>query len=392
MTYSSRRIGLSGALDVVARTSGCSTAGIGPLDAQLIAEMLRLSNGTLVRIEHPNVKFTSDRVHPYLTAAGRDALLRAAASGEIQINSALRTIADQYLLHAGCGGAAVPGGSNHESGQAIDVKNWPARRAALLAAGFTQPIPTNSAYFEVPGSALRKLGVLAFQGLWNANHPEDRIAVDGVAATQTLARIARAPSEGFPVATAGSAPTVSASDLVSTLTFPELPTPTRYDEPSTSPGGGIGVGTYVGLGVAALVLAGIVYASRKSAAGRRRVAARPLAGMGAGDVKWMVANRKSSRRVRRNSEWARTAASLRDRLIVPAAPAAARRDMGYASFSPLPAPSKWPKPTRNRPSQKTLEDYAYDIKTPTATDGCRVEPDGICQHGHVSWLLYLGWA
>ena len=25
-----------------------------------------------------------------------------------------------------------------------------------------------------------------------------------------------------------------------------------------------------------------------------------------------------------------------------------------------------------------------------ATDGCRVEPDGICEHGQPSWLLHLG--
>jgi hypothetical protein len=25
-----------------------------------------------------------------------------------------------------------------------------------------------------------------------------------------------------------------------------------------------------------------------------------------------------------------------------------------------------------------------------ATDGCQVEPDGWCEHGHVSWLVYLG--
>lgn len=25
-----------------------------------------------------------------------------------------------------------------------------------------------------------------------------------------------------------------------------------------------------------------------------------------------------------------------------------------------------------------------------ATDGCWVEPDGWCPHGHVSWLVYLG--
>jgi hypothetical protein len=26
-----------------------------------------------------------------------------------------------------------------------------------------------------------------------------------------------------------------------------------------------------------------------------------------------------------------------------------------------------------------------------ATDGCRVEPDGVCPHGKKSWLLELGY-
>ena len=41
------------------------------------------------------------------------------------------------------------------------------------------------------------------------------------------------------------------------------------------------------------------------------------------------------------------------------------------------------------PSERTLERYVFDgvAKTP---DGCRVEPDGHCGHGHGSWLIVLG--
>ena len=42
------------------------------------------------------------------------------------------------------------------------------------------------------------------------------------------------------------------------------------------------------------------------------------------------------------------------------------------------------------PSLKTLEKYSND-GIAKATDGCRVEPDGTCQHGHKSWLLQLGY-
>lgn len=51
---------------------------------------------------------------------------------------------------------------------------------------------------------------------------------------------------------------------------------------------------------------------------------------------------------------------------------------------------RWPKPKRKQPSIATLEKYTYDSVCP-ATDGCRVEPDGICQHGYPSWLIYLGY-
>lgn len=51
---------------------------------------------------------------------------------------------------------------------------------------------------------------------------------------------------------------------------------------------------------------------------------------------------------------------------------------------------RWPKPTREQPD---IEDILYWVEEEygcEATDGCWVEPDGICEHGHPSWLLYLG--
>lgn len=49
---------------------------------------------------------------------------------------------------------------------------------------------------------------------------------------------------------------------------------------------------------------------------------------------------------------------------------------------------EWPKPTVDTPSLRKLEEYTCDSVCP-ATDGCTVEPDGICEHGYPSWLLYL---
>lgn len=41
------------------------------------------------------------------------------------------------------------------------------------------------------------------------------------------------------------------------------------------------------------------------------------------------------------------------------------------------------------PSIRTMQHWVFDgvAKTP---DGCRVEPDGRCQHGFDSWLIILG--
>jgi hypothetical protein len=48
------------------------------------------------------------------------------------------------------------------------------------------------------------------------------------------------------------------------------------------------------------------------------------------------------------------------------------------------------KATKKRPSMATLEQYVFD-GVARATDGCRVEPDGHCEHGHASWLMVLGY-
>jgi len=51
----------------------------------------------------------------------------------------------------------------------------------------------------------------------------------------------------------------------------------------------------------------------------------------------------------------------------------------------------YPKPTTKRPSIRTLEKWVYSDENCKATDGCEVEPDGTCPHGHASWLMYLGY-
>lgn len=52
-------------------------------------------------------------------------------------------------------------------------------------------------------------------------------------------------------------------------------------------------------------------------------------------------------------------------------------------------PTNPPEPTVPEPSMEQLEYWVFD-GVAEATDGCTVEPDGWCQHGHVSWLDHLG--
>jgi hypothetical protein len=44
-----------------------------------------------------------------------------------------------------------------------------------------------------------------------------------------------------------------------------------------------------------------------------------------------------------------------------------------------------------RPSMQQLEEWLMEDGGCEATDGCWVEPDGVCPHGCKSWLLELGW-
>lgn len=50
---------------------------------------------------------------------------------------------------------------------------------------------------------------------------------------------------------------------------------------------------------------------------------------------------------------------------------------------------RWPKPTTPMPDVETLIEWECGDDY-EATDGCIVEPDGVCEHGYPSWLLYLG--
>lgn len=51
---------------------------------------------------------------------------------------------------------------------------------------------------------------------------------------------------------------------------------------------------------------------------------------------------------------------------------------------------KWPEPTVDQPEMEILGYWMAEFSGCEATDGCWVEPDGECQHGHPSWFIRLG--
>jgi hypothetical protein len=106
--------------------------------------------------------------------------------------------------------AAAVGKSQHESGLAVDFSEYDdvTVRKALSKTGFLWYCDrTNGGYLrgcadpvhfdQRTGDDLRSVSVLAFQKLWNRNHPEDRIDEDGSFGPQTRRRLDRAPLAGF---------------------------------------------------------------------------------------------------------------------------------------------------------------------------------------------------
>jgi len=237
--------------------TGCSTEVVVQLSEQIAREVDCLMPGQLVEVaEGDGLVFSGGAVLPYLGEEARDDLLAAAALGEIRLNSAYRTVAQQYLIvrwfEAGrCGitAAADPGSSNHESGRAIDVANWSERVSVLGANGWSHTVPGDEVHFDHLGSPdLRGSDVLAFQRLWNRNHPEDPIDEDGDWGPATEARLSESPSEGFAIGESCAYPDIG------NFHGPHKPPRTSEDLDEDPGGGGCSAGGDRG-GLAVLLLA-----------------------------------------------------------------------------------------------------------------------------------------
>jgi hypothetical protein len=91
-----------------------------------------------------------------------------------------------------------------------------------------------------------------------------------------------------------------------------------------------------------------------------------------------------------NEEERQQLAATLARALVAAARNGDKHEAPSSKVEQAPKRGRWPEPTTERPEFETLEEWHSDGGC-EATDGCWVEPDGVCQHGHPSWLLRLGY-
>ena len=191
-------------------SSGCSTVVVKKLSEQIIAEGNCIKPGSFARVPRAKNVTMGKAVFPYMRKPARDALVKAVKRGKrykMTINSMLRTVAQQYLLYdwykrgrCGIKLAALPGTSNHQGGLAIDIREPGTWRKILTKQGFRWLGKKDRWHFDYVGRGAKKakgLDMLAFQQLWNRNHPEDRIDEDGEWSDDTKEALRRAPVAGF---------------------------------------------------------------------------------------------------------------------------------------------------------------------------------------------------
>jgi hypothetical protein len=190
-------------------SASCTTASVKGLATQLVAEIQCIRPGTLKSIAGISGVSLGSAVFPYLQTSAANALVSAKSTrtATLGINSALRTLPQQYLLfrwyrtgRCNIGLAATPGTSNHEAALAVDVEDSAAWRTAFRGKQFRWLGANDDVHYDYIGAGsvdIRGLSVKAFQRLWNRNHPEDVIGEDGAYGDATETRLAKSPLGGF---------------------------------------------------------------------------------------------------------------------------------------------------------------------------------------------------
>jgi D-alanyl-D-alanine carboxypeptidase len=202
-----------------AALDSCTTASVDGLSRQIIAQARCIRPNAFVPLpSRPNLVVAS-QVFPYLELEARDHLLKAVDAhpkAKMTINSALRTVAQQYLVwrwsatkRCGVPLATPPGESNHEVGFALDIAEAASWRPALEAQDFKWLGASDRVHFDYKSSSSAgrvATDVLAFQKLWNKNNPSDKVAEDGHYTVATEQRLKQAPADGFKLGPSCSKP------------------------------------------------------------------------------------------------------------------------------------------------------------------------------------------
>jgi len=192
-----------------AASTECATVAVKGLSVQLVEQIQCLRPSTFMKIDNTPGLALGVSVFPYLQTSAAKALVAAqkARGVTMSINSAVRTLAQQYLLYrwyqtgrCGIGLAASPGTSNHEGAIAIDINDNAGWRTSLQGKSFRWLGASDPVHYDFIGGGtvdLKGLSVKAFQRLWNTNHPTDLIVEDGDYGGATASRLAQAPANGF---------------------------------------------------------------------------------------------------------------------------------------------------------------------------------------------------
>jgi N-acetylmuramoyl-L-alanine amidase len=199
------RGGFNGLIEDAPR--GVSTSIVNGLSQQLIYQINLIVPNALVSFDDLNVEL-GNAAFPFVPPAGKEALRKAIAKrGEtLVVNSAYRTLAQQVLLYNNRSNnrnpVAAPGTSNHQSGLALDIEDRDGWEPFLSPLGW-EPLDGDPPHVDYRGAGardLRQTTILAFQKLWNKNHPNNQLDEDGEFGPNTEAALNKSPSVGFDIA------------------------------------------------------------------------------------------------------------------------------------------------------------------------------------------------